>query len=127
MSRREQEASGATGFGADVKRASVFSFIKVKRLNATFIQETHSTVDNEGDWKREWNGQVYFSHKSSNSGGVGVSFSRDFNTVSLEVEDVMAGHILKISAEFERVKMFFLNVCAPTTRTERLFLFTHCV
>lgn len=78
----------------DVKRASVFSLINIKRLNVTFIRETHSTVDNEGDWS----GQVYFSHKSNNSGGVAVLFSRDFNPVSVDVEDVMAGHSLKIKA-----------------------------
>ena len=104
----------------DVKRASVYSLINVKRLDVTFIQETHSTVDNEGDWRREWNGQVYFSHKSSNSGGVGVLFSRDFNPVSVDVEDIMAGHILKINAEFERVKMVFVCVYAPSAGTERL-------
>lgn len=65
----------------------------------------------------------YFSHKSSNSGGVGVLLSRDFNPVSVDVEDIMAGHILKIKTEFERVKMFFLSVYAPTAGTERLFCF----
>ncbi len=42
-----------------------------------FLQETHSTVDNEADWKKEWDGEVCLSHKSNNSGGVGILFSKD--------------------------------------------------
>lgn len=85
--------------------------ISDKRLNVTFIQETHSNGDNSEDWRNEWNAD-------SNSGGVEVMFSRDFNPVSVDVEDVMAGHILKIKAGFERVKMVCLSVYATAQ--------THC-
>lgn len=37
----------------DVKRASLFSLITAKRLNVIFLQETHSTADNEAEWQRE--------------------------------------------------------------------------
>lgn len=39
---------------------------------------------------------------------------------SVDVEEIIAGNILKIKAEFEKVKMFFINVYAPTVGTERL-------
>lgn len=79
-------------------------------------------MDNEEDWRSEWNAKVYFSHTDRNSGGVEVMFSRDFNPVSVDVEDVMAGHILKIKAGFERVKMVCLSVYA-TTQTHCFVLF----
>lgn len=44
----------------DVKRASLFSLINAKRLNVIFLQETHSTPDNEAEWKRELRGEVFF-------------------------------------------------------------------
>ncbi len=109
-----------SGAREDVKRASLFSLIKSKKLNVTFLQETHSTVDNESDWRREWSGEAFFSHKSSNSGGVGVLFSRDFLPVSCSVDDIIPGHLLKLCAEFEKVKMVFINVYAPTVASERL-------
>lgn len=43
----------------DVKRASLFSLINAKRLNVIFLQETHSTADNEAEWKREWRGEFF--------------------------------------------------------------------
>lgn len=104
----------------DVKRASLFRLINAKRLNVTFLQETHSTAEIETEWKREWGGEVFLSHKSSNSGGVGILFSRDFLPVSCAAEEIIEGRLLKIRAQFEKVKMVFINVYAPTVGTERL-------
>lgn len=38
----------------------------------------------------------------------------------MEVDEVIAGHILKIRAEFEHMKVVFMNVYAPTVGTDRL-------
>ncbi len=40
-----------------MKRAALFNLLKVRQLNVVFLQETHSTVDNEVDWKKEWMGK----------------------------------------------------------------------
>ncbi|TWW77696.1 Transposon TX1 uncharacterized 149 kDa protein ORF 2 [Takifugu flavidus] len=56
------------------------------------IRETHSTLDNEPDWRREWAGQLFLSHRSSNSGGVGILFSRDFVPLSSAVEEPVPVH-----------------------------------
>ncbi len=85
-----------------------------------FLQETLSTVDNEADWKKEWDGEVCLSHKSNNSGGVGILFSKDFIPISLVTEEIVEGRLLKIHAVFENVKLIFINVYAPTVGTERV-------
>ncbi len=43
------------------KRASFFRLCSLKKLDIIFVQETHSTADNEVDWKREWEGDVFKS------------------------------------------------------------------
>lgn len=103
-----------------VKRAALFNLSKVRKLNVVFLQETHSTVDNEADWKKEWDGEVCLSHKSNNSGGVGILFSKDFIPISLVTEEIVEGRLLKIHAVFENVKLIFINVYAPTVGTERV-------
>ena len=51
-----------------VKRAALFSLCRIRKLNVVFLQETHSTAESEAAWRKEWDGEVFFSHKSSKSG-----------------------------------------------------------
>ena len=108
------------GARSDVKRASVFKLFELKKLDVVFLQETHSDSVNEEDWKREWPGEVFLSHKRSNSAGVGILFSRAFSPRSVEVQDIMSGHILRVNALYENVKMVFICVYAPVLSTERM-------
>jgi len=109
------------GAREDAKRVSLFSLFKVKKLSIIFLQETHSTVENETEWKKEWDGEVFLSHKSSNSAGVGILFAKDFLPISCVIEEVIEGRLLKIQAVFENVKMTFINVYAPTVGAERVY------
>lgn len=52
------------GAREDVTRASLFSLFKVKKLNVIFLEETHSTADDETAWKKERDGEVFLSHES---------------------------------------------------------------
>ncbi len=52
------------------KRASFYRLCSLKKLDIIFVQETHSAADNDVDWKREWEGDAFLSHKTSNSCGV---------------------------------------------------------
>ncbi|KAI3377358.1 hypothetical protein L3Q82_008399, partial [Scortum barcoo] len=66
---------------------------------------THSDSSNERDWRREWPGQVFLSHKQSNSAGVGILFSRAFSPQSVELHHVMPGHALMVKALYEKEPM----------------------
>lgn len=68
------------------KRALIFQTAKIKHIDVLFLQETHSDVFNETDWRKEWEGEVVLSHNTSLSGGVGFLLSKSFSPVSLEVE-----------------------------------------
>ena len=45
---------------------------KNKKLTC-FIQERYSTVEVENQWKKQWHGNILFSHGSGHSCGVAVS------------------------------------------------------
>lgn len=59
----------------------LFEFIRQKQTDIVFLQETHSDFRNESDWRREWDGQIILSHKSSISGGVAVLFQNIFTCI----------------------------------------------
>ena len=108
------------GARSDAKRASLFKLIELKKLDIMFIQETHSDAANENDWKKEWPGEVILSHRLSNSGGVGVLFSKGFSPYSVEVEEVVCGYILKVKVQYENVTLIFINVYVPVLAIERM-------
>ncbi len=57
---------------------------------------------------------------SANRGGGALLFSESFLLVSYQVEEAIAGRLIIIRAEFEKFKMVFINVYAPTNGTERV-------
>ena len=106
-----------------VKRSMLYELMKVKRSDIMFVQETHSDSSNETEWKREWEGEVVLSHKSTSSGGVGILFSKSFTPVSFVMEEVVEGRLLVVRAVFEQYNFVLINVYAPTIGPERvLFL-----
>lgn len=94
--------------------------MELKNLDVMFVQETNSDVVYESEWKKQWPGEVILSHEASNSGGVGVLFSKGFRLCSFEVEEIMSGHILKIKVQYEHTKLIFVNVYAPILAGDRM-------
>lgn len=70
------------------KRLTLIDFIMLKRIHVMMVQETHCDKINEVDWRKEWNGEIFFSHKSSVSGGVAVLFAKDFLPCSCQVDEI---------------------------------------
>jgi len=91
------------------KRMMLYEFINQKSVDVMFIQETHSDQRNEVDWKREWGGQLFLSHKSSISGGVAILFSKNMTPVSYESIEIEKGRFLKVIVKFEKTVMVFFN------------------
>ncbi len=55
----------------------------------------HSDKRNEVNWKREWRGQLFLSHKYSLNGGVTILFSKNVTPVSYEFVEIEKGRFLK--------------------------------
>ena len=69
MGEHEQGVRGAkvgsmncNGLGDRNKRNKVLTWLKNKPENIILLQETHSTLELENEWKKTWDGELYFSH-----------------------------------------------------------------
>ena len=105
------------------KRLTLFDFIALKQITVMFVQETHCDVKCEVEWRKDWKGRIFFSHKTSLSGGVAILFSKGFLPLSCEVEEIVEGRLMMVKAVFEKHTMIFLNVYAPTNGAERILFF----
>ncbi|KAI4876819.1 hypothetical protein NFI96_007221, partial [Prochilodus magdalenae] len=57
---------------------------------------------------------------SSMRGGVAVLFAKHFLPISYEVQYVIEGRFMIVKAQYERFKLYFVNVYAPTVGSDRL-------
>ena len=58
------------GLRNEVKRRSIFSYLKNPKATLYCLQETFSKEDDEKIWSAEWGGQIIFSHGSKHSRGL---------------------------------------------------------
>lgn len=105
----------------DAYKMALLFELRQKKIDLMFIQETHSDVLNEINWRREWKGVVVCSHMSSSRGWVAVLFDKHFTPVSFEVKQEIAGRLIFVRAQFEKFNVMFINVYAPNNGNESLF------
>ena len=80
------------GINGYKKRRKIFNWmVKHSSVNSIFmLQETHSTRDDEKNWRKQWRGKLFFSYRTSNSTGVLVGFREglDYSVIKIELEKV---------------------------------------
>ena len=69
-------SNNVKGLQATNKRLKFIKYLKDKIVSNgfLFLQETHSTVNDEIKWKDDFKGEVFHSHGKSNSCGVLIYF-----------------------------------------------------
>ena len=60
----------ARGIRSFEKRKAVFGWLLKQKADLFFLQETYSTKEVENVWKKQWKGEMFFSHGSQHSRGV---------------------------------------------------------
>jgi len=99
------------------KLAMVSELFSVKKINIAFLQETHTNLDNESEWRRWWEGASVLSHGTNNSAGIAILFSKDMNINILVVEEIVKGRMLLVKMQYEGSVFALINVYAPNKWT----------
>ena len=60
------------GMQDPIKRRKIFHYMCSIDSDIVFLQETHSSVDDEKFWKNQWGEHAWFSSHSSNSRGASI-------------------------------------------------------
>ena len=107
----------ARGINGKLKRNMLFNHLKRKSDKGIFLlQETHSCLDSELEWKREWGGEAFFSHCTTQSAGVAILFSPGLNVTFKEEPTNHPGRtqFIKINTGDPDNETLIVNVYAPT-------------
>ena len=104
------------------KRLSFIEYFKNKigKNGILFLQETHSTISDEGKWKDKFNGPVFYSHGSSNSCGVlNTFFGKNKICVNSQTTD-KHGRILILDVTIDGSEYILVNIYNANIESEQL-------
>ena len=107
------------GLRDGTKRRSIFRWLKTYHNGIILLQETHSTLDVEQTWRREWGGEICFCHGTNASKGVAILFPKHFH---VEVNNCVKddnGRMLLLDIEIDKLNMIIVNIYAPTKDNEK--------
>ena len=92
-----------------------------------FLQETHSTKQNEIRWIDDFNGQIHYSHSKSNSCSVFIAFFGSIiYTVRKKASDKHR-RILIMEALVEDTEFILINLYNATTENDQLTTFSELI
>ena len=104
------------GLRNNLKRQSVFEWIKKSHNGITLIQESHSAFGDDSKWQKEWEGKIIFSHGEHNARGVAILIPKNIEDklTLLNTYTDNEGRLLLIKCKIENNKYTIINVYVPT-------------
>ena len=70
------------------------------------LHDTHSVEEHENNWKKEWKGDIYFNHGSSESCGVAILIPAGLEIEVNEIKTYKEGRILILDMTLESYGSF---------------------
>ena len=95
------------------KRRDVFHYLKLKKFDIYFLQDTHFETEMENYIEAEWGYRAYFSSFSSASRGVAILFNNSFEFKVKKVVKDCNGNYLLIMMEMNNDDFLLVNIYGP--------------
>ncbi len=99
----------ARGLKNNVKRKALFLFSKRHKVDFCFFQESHSTSGDARFWRSQWGNEVWLSHGSEYSAGVGI-MKHNFGGSILETSVDTSGHFLLMVVVVNQFIVIIVNI-----------------
>ena len=101
------------GIRDKLKRESIFTWLKDKKTDIIFLQETYSTKEIEDEWRLSWDGDVCFSHGTNHSRGVMVLIDSKLDVQILNTIIDNEGRYIIIECNIQGLNFTIANVYFP--------------
>ena len=103
------------------KRKQLFLMMKKLNFHIILLQETHSTVTDEEEWKQQWGGDLLFSHGTNTARGVAVLFSPRTQVEVCKVERDGDGRWLMMEINIMNTDLKIGNIYVPNEDNPTFF------
>ena len=106
------------GLRQSIKRQAIFQWLTLNFSGIHFLQETHSCHTIENIWATEWDGEIFYSHGSSNSRGVAILIDRKYDIETISIERDQNGRYIIIHCKIHNTHIVLVNIYCPTKDNE---------
>ncbi|KAL9961456.1 hypothetical protein ACROYT_G030398 [Oculina patagonica] len=100
------------------KRRAIFTWCRKQKADLIFLQETHSTENDECKWKKEWGSEIIFSHGSSNARGVAVLIKSGLDIVIQHELLKSNGRSIVLKVRIKDKNYLLVNLYGPNKDAE---------
>ena len=106
------------------KRNRILQYFKTKKFDVILLQETYSKLQEENEWKKEWEDPTFFSSLSNHKCGVAILCTNNKNKIKAIYENsCKAGRHLSIKIETKSLSCTITNIYPPNIpRKRKIFL-----
>ena len=109
------------GISEHWKRREFFYYLHQKNIDIVFVQESHSTQENERRWSSEFGNKIWFDHGSSNSKGVMILINKKLNITVHNMITSKQGRYILLYVTILHRKWLLVNIYAPNIDTPTFF------
>ena len=110
----------ARGLGNELKRKKTFRFLKTKKAQFYFIQETHCVQNKEFIWQSQWGNKCFFANGTSNTTGVAILCSGKYGSIE-QVQRDINGRFIIIKVKINDHSVALVNLYAPNEDSQEFF------
>jgi exonuclease III len=103
------------------KRRQLFSWVIDTKFDIIYLQETHSTKNDEISWRQEWGGEIFYAHGTSNSRGVAILFRPQLNINVIKNIRKSDGRLLLLELTVGEKNILLANIYGPNDDNLELF------
>lgn len=101
------------------KRRKIFTWCFKRNPDIFLLQETHSTLRTETQWKNEWGAKLITSHGSCNSRGVAILMKYGIDCKIRRENIDPLGRFIILKADI-KTNCMCSSIYMPQTRAEKL-------
>ena len=102
------------GLGDHLKRKDVFDFVRSRKFDICLLQETHLLTSQENFIRSCWGGEVVVAGNSTNSNGVIILFSNNFEYKIHKCVRGDNGNFIMLDIELENCRISLVNIYGPS-------------
>ena len=111
------------GFRDNKKRNNLFFWIKQKRFDVIFLQETYWTDSLIYKIQKEWEGKLILSFGSEHSKGNAILFKKNLPIEIIKMHKSVDSRIILTNIKMDNEIITLINVFAPNIMSDRKAFF----
>lgn len=118
-------STNVRGLGSELKRKKVFLWLKQRRFDISFLQETHSVLEEERIWQQQWgfSDSIIFSHGANDARGVAIVLRRGIDLKIDRTWRDAGGRCIMLEVHLKELHVILVNIYSPTSNVDQIHFY----